>query len=205
MALLSPKANRAKTMIKANSTTDELESQSQSSKPARIRKGGRFVRLLPLERLAYLTIILAIVLTFTASCSDYDIYAPSGPIAKRVHDINGMCIAYLFEDGGPMINENYDKYAPQLINMLNSEAATLEAIHKKPSSKYTAADLDVIEAAAKEMRELSGDIQIVLDDLNSGKDRTECGSPWYEWMLLDHISKYIDDPHTHSGSKALYE
>ena len=178
---------------------------SANAKPARSQAEGCSRRNQLFFKWMPIAFIAVMVIAGNSSCSDYDIYAPSGPIAKRVHDINGMCIAYLFEDGGPMINENYDKYAPQLINMLNSEAATLEAIHKKPSSKYSAADLDVIEAAAKEMRELSGDIQVVLDNLNSGKDRTECGSPWYEWMLLDHISKYIDDPHTHSGSKALYE
>jgi hypothetical protein len=46
VALLSPKTIRAKVMRKANSINRELGSQSQSSKPSRIRKGRQFTRFL---------------------------------------------------------------------------------------------------------------------------------------------------------------
>jgi hypothetical protein len=168
-------------------------------------KGGYSMRILRNLTWALLTITACAAFATFNSCSQYSLYAPDGPIAKRVHDISVMCVSYLFEEGGSTISPDYDKYAPQLIKILNNEAGTLEGICKNPGSKYTPADVDVLKGAAEQMRKLSHDIQYTLDRVNAGRAREDCGSPWFEWTQLDHISKYIDNTHIHLGSKALYE
>lgn len=162
-------------------------------------KAKRFGHLCVIAALAAMALALA-------ACSGTKLYAPEGSIQKRLHGLDAMCRAYLFESGSLTLSEDFMDYAPQISRFCLNEARRLNKITVNPGEEFNQLDIDILEKAADALGELALAIEDALEivDPADQQSRTE-DSFAVEYGALNVIVKYIDERHQGiSGSDALY-
>ena len=160
------------------------------------------------NRFGHLCVIaaLAAVALALAACSGTKLYAPEGSIQKRLHGLDAMCMAYLFEGGTLMLSQDFTEYAPQISRFCLNEARRLDKICDNPGDEFNHRDIQVLESAVEALGELSAAIEDVLYIVDPDDPYSRAAdAPKFEYAALSFVVNFIEEHHRNNGgSDALY-